>query len=153
MMDQCQAAGLTAAGGVVLARQKITYDVWDHADLIMTGEIEAVCAFLGKSDTYIRAAAKDARRINYQYTVTPRETQKKSAKGTARYILWDQDQIVGVFKMGEIEKGCGIHRSTAINAARTGEAFLGRYKTMNFNRFSETWEEACGALRRRKRLK
>ena len=130
-----------------MGRRKLIYDVWENDKCVLTGEIEAICGFLGKSPDYIRAATSDARRINKKYTVTLQHNPGKG-EGTARYILWDDSQIVGVFKIAEIARNCFGTQTVVRNAAKTGDYFAGNYKTMSYSKFAQEWEMACGNLRR-----
>jgi len=123
------------------------YDVWEFATCVMTGDADKCGKFLCKPSDYICKAARDARLVNKRYTITAKGAKKPQQK-VALYILWDEGEIVGVYRASEIAKNCFAAESTVRGAARTGKVFCGRYKALNYQVFAEAWETACGRLRR-----
>lgn len=132
-----------------MGRHKNTYDVYERDTCIMTGQIEEVCAFLGKKENYIRQAVKECRQVNRRYTVISRGEPEKAYPNKrripSRYVLWNADNFIGIFGAGEIARCCGVTQAKVAASARNGQEFSGHYTVLNFNRFAEEWN----AIRRK----
>ena len=129
-----------------MRRYNVTYDIWECDKRILSGGIETVCEFLDKSVEYIHKAVKDARRINGKYTVTSRRSA--CGRKSAKYILWCDNMIVGMYSATEIASACSVSRQRVQQVAKTGEIFAGRYEAMDYNKFSDAWERDCRKWRR-----